>query len=324
MLSPYYYVGQDPRAAATIAILGLEVVGAVDLESTRVARELTAALRSRAANGPYAIAPNSDKELIDQLVMHKCPDDRKECMIKIGRAFHVDYLLYGRIDRRPRRAASTGSYQISLRLLTVNSGHLASWTDSILAAEASGEKLADRALKGYERLVAEASGEKIAERGHKASAPPRGPVTDRVLINATNETFWQLTRYKPGQQLDMSNPQDRALSKTWLGIYDQVKGRRDRATSAARRTLNETVTPYVLVTERRDGSLTSQAFPHRSNLDVQYSWLLDQPDRYTYIAAFDFTKNRSVPLYDQFALLRRSQVASSGWYGWPTEIAGWG
>jgi len=325
MLPPYYYVGQDPRAAATIAILGLEVVGAIDLASLRIARELTAALRSRAANGPYAIAPNSDKELLDQKVMHNCPDDRKECLTKIGRALNANYLLYGRIDRRSQRAAPVVGYQISLWLLTINSGHLASWTDFIPVAEASGTKLAERAHKGYARLVADLSGEKLTERRREAYAPPHRPVTDRVLTNTTNATFWAITKYKPGQHLDMHDPKDREMSKIWLQIYEDIKRRRQRATDLAQRALNETVTPYVLVIERRDGSLVHQEFPHRYNLDTQYSWLLDQPDRYTYIAAFDFTKNRGAPLYDQFALMRRSQIAGS-WYGWPesTGIAGWG
>jgi hypothetical protein len=145
---------------------------------------------------------------------------------------------------------------------------------------------------------------------------------DPVLTDTTNAAFWTITKYKPGRNLDMSDPKDREMSKTWIQIYEDVKRHKQRATNLAQRALNETVTPHILVVERRDGSLTYQVFPRRSNLDVQYSWILDQPDRYTYIAAFDFTKNREAPLYDQFALMRRSQIA--GWYGWPTGIAGWG
>ena len=316
MFPPYYYIGQGPQTARDrIAILGLEVAGAVDLKSVRVARELTTALRLRAANGPYAIAPNSDRELIDQKVMHNCPDDRKECMTKIGRALNTEHLLYGRIARSARwkSQASIDGYQISLQLLDVNSGHLTSWADFIPVAESTGTKLAARGRIGYEHLIA----------GIRPRRESRA-VADDVLTHATNETFWKLTRYKPGQKLDMSNSQDRAMSKTWLDIYAQIKGRRDRATNLAKRILNETVTPYILIIEQRNGSLTHQVFPRWTNLDVQYSWLLDQPDYYTYIAAFDFTKNRDAPLYDQFALMRRSQVASSGWYDGPTGIAGWG
>jgi len=152
---------------------------------------------------------------------------------------------------------------------------------------------------------------------------PRGQIVDPILAHTTNAVFWEITKYKRGQPLDMDDPKDREKAKIWLQIYEDLKGRRHRATNLAQRALNETVTPYILVVERRDGSLVHQEFPHKANLDVQYSWLLDQPDYYTYIAAFDFTKNRAAPLYDQFALMQRSQVASSGWHDWPMQM-GWG
>lgn len=137
---------------------------------------------------------------------------------------------------------------------------------------------------------------------------------DRVLINATNATFWEITKYKPGQKLDMSDPKDRAMAKIWMDVYAQIRGRRERATQLAQQVLNET--PYILVVEKRDGSLTHQEFPGRVNLDVQYSWLIDQPEYYTYVAMFDFTKDRDVLIQDQFALSKRQQLATSGWYGW--------
>ena len=139
---------------------------------------------------------------------------------------------------------------------------------------------------------------------------------DRVQIDATNEAFWQITRYKPGQRLDMSVPKDRAMAKSWLDIYRDLRARRDRATTAAQRTLNETVTPYVLVLERKDGTQQPQAFPSRNQLDAQYTWIVDQPEGYAYVAMFDFTKRRDAPLYDQFALTVRRREATSGWYGW--------
>lgn len=143
---------------------------------------------------------------------------------------------------------------------------------------------------------------------------------DRVLIDATNETFWEITKYKPGKRLDMSNARDHEMAKTWLDIFRQIRGHRDRATAAAQRTLNETTTPYVLVVEHSDGSLSPQALPARNNLDEQYTWILGQPENYTYVAAFDFTRRHDAPIYDQFALSVRKRAATSGWYG---SIAGW-
>lgn len=145
---------------------------------------------------------------------------------------------------------------------------------------------------------------------------------DRVLINATNSTFWQITKYKPGQRLNMADPKDREMAKVWMDVYAQIRGRRDRATQLARQVLIETatpqtITPHILVVEQRDGSFTHQVFPSRGNLDVQYNWIIDQPERYTYLAAFDFTKDENAPIYDQFAITKRRQQAPvSGWYGW--------
>jgi hypothetical protein len=149
----------------------------------------------------------------------------------------------------------------------------------------------------------------------------RQPV-DPILTDTTNAVFWTITNYKPGHKLDMHDPKDREMAKRWLQIYEDVKGRRTRAIKLALRVLNETVTPYVLVIERRDRSLTYQVFPSRNNLDAQYFSLVDEPDYYTYIAAFDFTQNRDAPLYDQFALMRRSQMIVGSWYGWPAMVSG--
>jgi hypothetical protein len=292
-----HHVGQDPRVARaeTIAVLGLEVVGTVDAESVRVARELTTALRARAARGPHAIAPNSSQELVDVKLLHDCPDERLECMTKIGRALHADYLLYGKIQRGSR------GYQVAIRLLRVADGQLAEWTDLVPVAEASGARLADRGRGGYEHLLTSPAADRVSPRA-----------TDRVLIDATNQVFWEITKHKPGQRLDMSDPRDRAMSKTWMDIHRQVRGHRDRATQLALRALNETGTPYVLVVEQRDGSLVHQEFPSQSHLDVMYTWRLDQPD-YTYLVMFDLTRDRGAPIHDTFALSRRQQAAASGW-----------
>lgn len=311
---PWFSVGQDPRDTRAqmdqIAVLGIEIMGTaepVTVAATQFAHELTEVLRRQAATGPYAvIATSSDPSrmhLIDLKLMHNCPDERTACMQKIGRALRADHLLYGHVQ--PRASRGTTGYQVSLRLLDVDSGQSASWTDFIPSAEVTGAPLAARARRGYEQLIA-----------NSRSTQERPSTADRVLVDATNQAFWQLTKYKPGQKLDMSDPKDRAMSQTWLDIYTQVKGHRDRATSAALRLHNERGAPYVLIVEQRDRTLRPQTFERRANLDVQYAWLIDQPAFYTYAALFDFTQKGDAPIADQFSISRQSQVASSGWYAW--------
>ena len=323
---PPYYVGQAPRTASgrqeNLAVLALEVVtvamSPVDWEATEFAREMTDALRSAASRGPYAVASHLREEqqhLIDLKLMHGCPDDRASCMAKVGRALGVDHLVYGNVERRPRGAAAPGrGYQVSLRLLDVADGHLATSIDFVPTSEATGAPLAERGRRIYAELL-------VRARALPSEAPS---APDRVLVNATNEAFWRVTRYKPNQPLDMSDPQDRVMAGRWREIYEQIRGYRTRATAAAQRTHGETRVPYVLVLQQRDGNMTSQTFPRRGNLDVQYEWLLDQPEYYTYVAMFDLGANRDAPVRDQFSITQeaRRTRAVSGWYGWSDLVAG--
>lgn len=43
------------------------------------------------------------------------------------------------------------------------------------------------------------------------------------LVQAADKMFWRRTRYKPGQMLDMSNPQDRKMSAVWMDIFRQMQ-----------------------------------------------------------------------------------------------------
>ena len=301
MLYPYYLGLEAPAPRAeTIAILSLEIVSGttVDFASTEVASGLTEAVRSRASRGPFAIAPNSNKHLIDEKLMYNCADERKECMIAIGRRLRADHLLFGHLAK-----SRGGGYQVTLKMLDTRNGQLTQSSAFVPASDLSGSALINQGARIYDQVIA---------RDRAADAQRE---VDGVLVRATNEAFWQKTGYKRGQPLDMSIKRDRAMSKTWLDLYQHNKARRDRATSVAQRAVNELVNPYVLVTEERDGTLRPQTFPQRANLDVQYTWLVDQPEFYAYVAMFDFTQRKDRPLFDQFALTKREQTPISGWYG---------
>lgn len=155
-----------------IAILGLEVLGTttVDSESTRVAQDLTVALRTRpkAGQGPYQWTPGSERELVDEKIMNNCPGEEKECMAKIGAALGADYLVYGKIERK--QLGGQAGYQISLKLLKVASAQqLPGWTEFIPLAETSLTKLQEWARKGYKKLTNDFDGGvlrvKIANEG---------------------------------------------------------------------------------------------------------------------------------------------------------------
>lgn len=103
----------------TVAILGLEVVdtsGAVDPEAVKVAKELTDGLRARAkvGSGPYALAPGSDKELIDEKLIKNCDTEALPCMSQIGKDLGANYLMYGRLEKKG------DGYQVQINLLNID------------------------------------------------------------------------------------------------------------------------------------------------------------------------------------------------------------
>ena len=98
-----------------VAILGLEVVeaGGIDAKIAKLATNLTTALRKRASlgAGPYKLAPNSNKDLLEMKLLGGCDSEARECMAKIGRDLGADVVMYGKLQKRKK------GYQISLSLL---------------------------------------------------------------------------------------------------------------------------------------------------------------------------------------------------------------
>jgi hypothetical protein len=156
-----------------IAILGLEVVvvnGNPSKDAVRVAQDYTVALRGhpKAGRGPYAFAPNTERELVDEKLLVNCESEAVACMSLIGKNLNVDVLMYGKSE------LVGGKYRISLRLLDVAKKQIIHmWTDILPAADASGTKLQDHARKGFNALT----------RGTTAAAPasPRRRAINRAV-----------------------------------------------------------------------------------------------------------------------------------------------
>lgn len=107
--------GDKPR----IAVLGLEVAqgpgGAIDPGAQLIAREVTRELRQRVQSPacPYVMAPNSNKELLDEKLLMSCENEAPDCMVVIGAGLASDALLYGHVEKRG------DGFRISLKLLDV-------------------------------------------------------------------------------------------------------------------------------------------------------------------------------------------------------------
>ncbi|KAB2893226.1 MAG: PEGA domain-containing protein, partial [Kofleriaceae bacterium] len=136
----------------SIAILGLEIVddGSMDAKATQFAEALTEALRqrARAGTGPFALAPGSDKNLIEMKLLSGCESEANACMAAIGAELAADRLLYGKVEKR------SNGYQVSLKLLNVETKSAErSTTEVVPFGEASGAALTNWGKKLYAKIT---------------------------------------------------------------------------------------------------------------------------------------------------------------------------
>ena len=135
----------------TVAILGLEVVdpSGIDSQTTSVARDLTEGLRSRAkaGTGPYQLAIGSDKELIDEKLIHNCDSEAIACMAEIGKNLGANFLIYGRLEKRP------DGYAVTINLLNVDKKKMEKAKSPLVIAQKDTAAIAAAAKKAYNDLT---------------------------------------------------------------------------------------------------------------------------------------------------------------------------
>jgi len=153
-----------------IAILGLEVIdsgGGIDPETTKAAKELTAALRDRAkaGTGPYAPVPGGDKELIDEKLLNNCDTEKADCMAAIGGELGAEVLMYGKIERVGQGGQAI--YKVSIKLLNVNRKQLANSTvETLPLAESTGVRAQTHAKAWYAKLAGSSAGGTVLVRAN--------------------------------------------------------------------------------------------------------------------------------------------------------------
>ena len=113
---------QSTAAKPKVAVLGLEVSGdsATDQKATEAAKILTRELRREAnrSDGPFDLAPNSGKDLLEMKLLSDCSDEGRRCMSEIGKQLHAQRLIYGSLQRTRR------GYSVELRLLDTDTAQL--------------------------------------------------------------------------------------------------------------------------------------------------------------------------------------------------------
>ncbi len=155
---------------APIAILGLEVYdngGGIEPETTKAAKELTAALRDRAkaGTGPYAPVPGGEKELIDEKLLNNCDSEQPSCMAAIGSGLGAEVLMYGKIEKVTQGGQAI--YKVSIKLLNVNRKQLASsLVETLPLAEATGVRASAHAKAWYAKLAGGGAGGTVVVRAN--------------------------------------------------------------------------------------------------------------------------------------------------------------
>jgi hypothetical protein len=160
----------------SIAILGLEVYdngSGIDPDTTKAAKELTAALRDRAkaGTGPYTPVQGGDKELIDEKLLNNCDSEAASCMAAIGSDLGAEALMYGKIEKVTQNGVS--NYRVSLRLLNVGRKQLAGSTVETVPLDAASSSKAPATAKSWYSKLTGGSGGTLVVR---ASNIERGTV----------------------------------------------------------------------------------------------------------------------------------------------------
>ena len=110
------YTVQPPTPVATVdhkrtvAVLGLE-----GWHGDAVPHELVEDLRARAKTGTGALvlAPATDRELLDEKLLHDCDNEAPACMAAIGNDLGADALIYGSMT------SERDGYKVTLQLFDV-------------------------------------------------------------------------------------------------------------------------------------------------------------------------------------------------------------
>ncbi len=152
-----------------IAILGLEVYdngGGIDPETTKAAKELTAALRDRAKAGTGPFTPvQGEKELIDEKLLNNCDSEAPTCMATIGTGLGAEMLMYGKIEKATQ--SGQGVYRVSIKLLSVTRKQLtASTVETLPVTDATGVRAQMYAKNWYAKLAGAGSGGTLVIRAN--------------------------------------------------------------------------------------------------------------------------------------------------------------
>ncbi|MEZ4363893.1 MAG: PEGA domain-containing protein [Kofleriaceae bacterium] len=136
-------------AKPKVAVLGLEVVDkAAGIAGIDAARQITDGMRLAAkASGPYEIADNSQRELVDEKVINQCTNEARECLLRMAGNFGATALVYGHVGLSDNKK----SFSVTVFLLTAEKS--SSKPPVLAPVSASAQDLQSLGKKIYNELV---------------------------------------------------------------------------------------------------------------------------------------------------------------------------
>jgi len=137
-----------PVDQPTIVVLGLE-----GWNGDAVPHDLVEALRARAklGTGPFVLAAASEKELVDEKLLHDCANEAPACMAAIGSDLGATAVMYGSI------ASQRAGYVVTIKLLDVAQKQVVrTITELIPSGESQGAALGGWANRIYEKFIGDA------------------------------------------------------------------------------------------------------------------------------------------------------------------------
>jgi len=144
--------GHAAADKAKLAVLGLEVAGAIDADSTSHGRLLTEMFRNKVGTNPhFVLAPDSKKDLLDEKVANGCDTEAIDCMVKIGSKLKAQFLVFGKIEKRPKDGKD--GYQLSMKALDVAHKSIKEWSDWVPLTDFIDGGLDRRVQQGFDTLV---------------------------------------------------------------------------------------------------------------------------------------------------------------------------
>ncbi len=169
------FAGTAAADKPKLAVLGLEIAGSIDTESTSHGRLLTDMFRTKVSSGTrFTLAPNSTKaDLLDEKVAAGCDSDTADCMGKIALKFKADILVYGKIEKRPKDGKD--GYQLSMKSFDVAKKSSKEWGEWVPYSDFVEGGLDARVVRGFDALVGKDANEPVVTPNPTPTPTPNPP-----------------------------------------------------------------------------------------------------------------------------------------------------